>query len=166
MAASKPIEEGRCPHFLKVEGPKSLDTEKLLGSWINYYDEKTLTEDFECVSAHLKKLDTNVLQFMNANSLTKETRDYLLKMKDPDASQAYFINEGYKLHFAFPHNPSTSRIFEHSAPISLEQTAEDFIRYEQFLDTDYNNHLLGYSCFEIAEYRDKETARPINLREL
>ena len=103
---------------------------------------------------------------MNANSLTKETRDYLLKMKDPDASQAYFINEGYKLHFAFPSFPSVSRIYEHSSPVQLEYTPEDFIRYEQFLDTDYTNHLLAYSCFEIAEYRDVNTQRPISLQEL
>ena len=47
-----------------------------------------------------------------------------------------------------------------------EVDPDDFIRVQQILDTDYENYLIGYSCFEIAEYRDEETKRPISLEEL
>jgi len=78
---------------------ESLDLEKVLGHWINYYDESDLIKDFECVSSKLQHVDPKTLQFLNANSLTEETREYLRKEGDPDADKKYFINEGYKLFF-------------------------------------------------------------------
>ena len=100
--------------------------------------------------------------------MTEETREYLRKEGDPDADKKYFINEGYKLHFNNLHDKSIADIFDFNAEITPKDKNDpnDFIRYSQVLDTDYDNFLVLYQCFEIAEYRDQLTHRPISLKEL
>ena len=135
---SKPVEEGRCPYKtgkkkITSSVSQSLDLDKILGHWINYFDESELIRDFDCVSSKLQKVDDDrTLQFLNANSLTDETREFLRNEGDPDADKKYFINEGYKLHFNSSEDKSIANIYDFNAEISPKDKSldpQEFIRY-------------------------------------
>jgi len=157
---------------------------------MDYFDNKEMTEDFRCIASNFRDLiefnelktegtNLSVVQFMHSNSFSQELYDSMEAIPNAEELPQYMVNDGALLSFegadlfALMHNLNEqgkpSEKWEEIKQIHSQAhdwPEEQFLRYWEVVETDVDNYLAMYTCFESGQYRDSETGRPISMDEL
>lgn len=176
----KDLVPGVCPKPGRFpQRVKNFDFHKLAGVWIRAIDEKDFASNYTCLSCNFEPLNKTFAGMFMAEQFTESHKEFQLSMnKDFDEDQEYLLDINRFLEFSHKSDPTigyvrTERQKETRTEEQITANAFDpwlfeqqFLRYGQVVDTDYDNYFIFWSCWEIAEWYTREKVESVSAKKV